>query len=174
MDYFEELCRVGLDESLWTYSPVRVRTREEMHQYIQAALKSQDDGVVLPFVTIDKASDDLVGSTRYLNIDVANRRLEIGGTWVVPQWQKSYVNTESKYLLLRHAFEELGCTRVEFKTDSLNEKSRRALLRIGATEEGIFRNHMVMPDGRLRHSAYYSIIDSEWPEIKKRIEQKMK
>ncbi|HSB79179.1 MAG TPA: GNAT family protein, partial [Candidatus Methylomirabilis sp.] len=141
--------------------------------YIEVALKAQAAGTVLPFATIEKVSGKVVGSSRYANVDSTNRRLEIGWTWVAPPWQRSVVNTEAKYLMLRHAFEALGCIRVEFKTDSLNERSRQALLRIGAKEEGIFRNHMITPSGRIRHSVYFSIIDSEWPEVKGRLEAKI-
>jgi N-acetyltransferase len=114
-----------------------------------------------------------IGSTSYPNLDPQHRRLEIGGTWITPAWQRSAVNTEAKYLQLSHAFDTLGCIRVEFKTDALNLKSRRALARIGAVEEGTLRNHMVMPDGRLRHSVYFSIVDSEWPTVKAHLERLM-
>jgi RimJ/RimL family protein N-acetyltransferase len=144
-----------------------------MHAYIEAALKLQSEGSALPFATVDKASRQAVGSTRFANIDRANRRVEIGWTWIGVRWQRTAVNTEAKYLMLRHAFETLGCIRVEFKTDALNEKSRRALLRIGARQEGVFRKHMLMPDGRVRDSVYFSIIDSEWPEIKTGLENKL-
>jgi len=173
MDHLEQLCKAGLDESLWQFNPVLVRTREDMRRYVQTALKLQEEGTALPFVTVDKSKQKLVGSTRYGNIDVTNKRLEIGWTWIAPAWQRTYVNTETKYLMLRHAFETLGCNRVEFKTDSLNEKSRIALAGIGAKEEGVFRNHMVMPGGRLRHSVYFSVIDSEWQEVKLILEQRM-
>ena len=173
MDYFDQLCSAGLNESLWQFNPMFVRNRDDMHRYIEIALRSRDDGTALPFVTILKFGNKLVGSTRYLNIDRVNRRLEIGSTWIVPEWQNTYVNSETKYLMLAHAFETLGCIRVEFKTDSLNDKSRKALAGIGAKEEGIFRNHMIMPDGRLRHSVYFSIIKSEWPEVKTKLEQRM-
>ena len=116
----------------------------------------------------------MIGSTRYANIDRTHRRLEIGWTWVARIWQRTAINTETKYLLLKHAFETLGCIRVEFKTDSLNEQSRNALLRIGVKEEGIFRNHMITHSGRVRHSVYFSIIDSEWSDIKKRLEEKLR
>jgi RimJ/RimL family protein N-acetyltransferase len=125
---------------------------------------------VVRFVTIARAIDQPVGSTSYLNIDLRHRRVEIGGTWITPAWQRSAINTEAKYLQLRHAFETLSCMRVEFKTDSLNTKSRQAIARLGATEEGIFRNHMVMPGGRIRHSVYFSIINDEWPQIKAHLE----
>lgn len=174
MDHLDELCRIGLNESLWQYSPTLVQTNEDMRRYIQTSLKLQDEGTVLPFVTIEKSVNRIVGSTRYLNIDAANKRCEIGATWVVPDWQRTYVNTESKYLLLNYAFDRLGCVRVEFKTDSLNTPSRNALVRIGATEEGILRNHMIMPDGRLRHSVYYSITDDEWRDVKKNLEEKLR
>ncbi len=173
LDHLDQLCEVGLDEGLWRFIPVRIKTREDMLQYIETALKWQAEGTALPFVTIEKTSNMLVGSTRYANIVPEHKRLEIGWTWVASHWQKTHVNTEAKYLMLKHAFETLGYNRVEFKTDSLNEKSRDALLGIGAKEEGIFRNHMVMPDGRLRHTVYFSIIRAEWNDVRKRLEQRM-
>jgi len=123
---------------------------------------------------IDKASGRIIGSTRYGNIDRVHHRVEIGWTWVARQWQRSAVNTEMKYLLLRHAFETLKCIRVELKTDSLNERSRAAILRIGAREEGTFRNHMITASGRIRHTVYFSILDSEWPDVKTRLERKLR
>lgn len=167
------LCEVGLDPELWRWTVTRIRTNEDMLDYIATAIELQEQGSALPFVTIDRSSNTLVGSTRYGNIDKANRRLEIGWTWLAKRWQRTPINTEAKYLMLKHAFEVLGCVRVEFKTDSLNEKSRRALLRIGAKEEGTFRNHMIVSDGRLRHSVWFSIIDSEWPVVKIDLEQRL-
>lgn len=167
------LCEVGLDEELWRWTTVLIRTTDELHEYIAMALGDQAAGVSLPFATVDKATGRAIGSTRYGNIDRLNRRVEIGWTWVARTHQRTYVNTEAKYLMLRHAFETLGCFRVEFKTDSFNVRSRNALLRIGAKEEGIFRNHMITYTGRLRHSVYYSIIDSEWPEVKAALEEKL-
>lgn len=169
----EALSQVGLDEDLWRWIPVPVRTRQEMAAYIETALKDQASGMALPFVQVDKTSGRVVGSTRYANIEPAHYRLEIGWTWVGRAWQRTAVNTEAKYLLLRHAFETLGCMRVEFKTDSLNERSRAAILRIGAREEGIFRNHMITASGRVRHTVYYSIVDTEWPEVKRRLEARL-
>jgi RimJ/RimL family protein N-acetyltransferase len=168
------LAKVGLDEELWCWIPTQVRTAEEMAAYIEMALEEQARGVSLPFAIVEKATGRAIGSTRYGNIDRTHHRVEIGWTWVAREWQRTAVNTEAKYLLLRHAFETLGCIRVELKTDSLNEKSRAAILRIGAQHEGIFRNHMITASGRIRHSAYYSIIDSEWPEVKARLESKLK
>jgi RimJ/RimL family protein N-acetyltransferase len=164
------LAQVGLEEELWRWIPVPVRTAEEMAAYIETALQEQERGVSLPFALIEKKTGRAIGSTRYGNIDRTHHRVEIGWTWVAREWQRSAVNTEAKYLLLRHAFETLGCIRVELKTDSLNEKSRAAILRIGAKEEGIFRNHMITASGRIRHTVYFSIVNSEWPGVKTRLE----
>ena len=168
-----ELCEVGLDEEIWRVSPTNISTPEKLRAYIEAALKEQAEGTALPFATIEKESGRAIGSTRFANIDRANRRAEIGWTWVARQWQRTPVNTEAKYLMLCHAFETLGCLRVEFKTDLLNQKSRAALSRIGAKEEGVFRNHMLCDSGRIRHSVYFSIIDSEWPGVKAGLEEKL-
>lgn len=167
------LSEVGLAEELWLWIPQPVRTPEDMREYIATALRWQAEGSALPFATVERATGKVIGSTRYMNIDKMNRRVEIGSTWLTPAWQRTAANTEAKFLMLRHAFETLGCMRVELKTDSLNEKSRNAILRIGAKEEGIFRNHMVTSTGRIRHSVYYSIIDSEWPGVKSRLEEKL-
>jgi RimJ/RimL family protein N-acetyltransferase len=172
-EHLAGLAEVGLDEELWRWIPTAVRTREEMAAYIGTALEEQQSGVSLPFAIVEKATGRTIGSTRYGNIDRTHHRVEIGWTWVAREWQRTAMNTEAKYLLLKHAFESLGCMRVELKTDSLNEKSRAAILRIGAKEEGIFRNHMITASGRIRHSAYYSIIDSEWPAVKARLEVRL-
>ena len=168
------LAEIGLDEDLWRWIPTSVRTAEEMSAYVQTALKEQADGSALPFALIAKTSGRVVGSTRYGNIERVHHRLEIGWTWVARAWQRTPINTEAKYLLLRHAFETLGCMRVELKTDSLNERSRAAIQRIGAQEEGIFRNHMITSTGRVRHTVYYSIVDSEWPAVKAGLEGKLR
>jgi N-acetyltransferase len=167
------LCEVGLEEQLWRWIPTPVRTADDMAAYVELALKEQANGVSLPFAQIEKATGRLIGSTRYMNIDRVHHRVEIGCTWIGREWQRTAANTEAKYLLLRHAFETLGCMRVELKTDSLNDKSRAAILRIGAKEEGIFRNHMITSTGRIRHTVYFSVIDSEWPEVKSRLERKL-
>jgi RimJ/RimL family protein N-acetyltransferase len=167
------LCEVGLEEQLWRWIPTPVRTADDMAAYVELALKEQANGMSLPFAQIEKATGRLIGSTRYMNIDRVHHRVEIGCTWIGREWQRTAANTEAKYLLLRHAFETLGCMRVELKTDSLNDKSRAAILRIGAKEEGIFRNHMMTSTGRIRHTVYFSVIDSEWPEVKSRLERKL-
>jgi RimJ/RimL family protein N-acetyltransferase len=173
LDHHGVLCQVGLDPDLWRWIPTRVRTREDMLSFIQVALRWQADGTALPFATIEQSSGQAVGSTRYMNIDRPNRRVEIGATWIGRPWQRTAVNTEAKYLMLRHAFETLGCIRVELKTDELNQRSRNAILRIGAKQEGIFRQHVVCDDGRLRNSVYFSILDSEWPQVKTSLEAKL-
>ena len=167
------LAEVGLDEDLWKWIPVPVRTPEEMKAYVDAALAEQARGASLPFTIVERATGNVIGSTRYANIERIHRRVEIGWTWVARPWQRTAVNTECKYMLLKHAFETLGCIRVELKTDSLNERSRAAILRIGAKEEGVFRNHMITASGRIRHSVYFSITDSEWPVVKRRLEEKL-
>jgi N-acetyltransferase len=173
LDHVAALWRAGAYEDIWRYIPYTIRSEEDMRLFIEAELRKQQAGLVFRFATIVKPSAQPVGSTSYLNIDRQHRRLEIGGTWITPAWQRSAVNTEAKYLQLSHAFETLRCIRVEFKTDSLNTKSRQALARIGAVEEGTLRNHMVMPDGRLRHSVYFSMIESEWPSVKVSLERLM-
>ena len=169
--HLDPLAEVGLDADLWRWTLARIESRDELRRYIEAALTLQQAGTALPFAIL--SGDRVVGSTRYHNIDRSNRRLEIGWTWVAKDWQRTPVNTEAKYLLLGHAFETLWCVRVEFKTDVLNERSRRALLRIGAIEEGTLRRHMLTESGRWRDSVYYSILDTEWPVVKQRLEEKL-
>jgi N-acetyltransferase len=171
--HHQALCEAGLDEEIWRLNPTPVDSPAAMKKYIETALEEQKAGTALPFVTIEKSTGTLVGATRFGNIDVGNRRTEIGWTWINPLWQKTYVNTEAKFLMLRHAFEVWNCVRVEFKTDVLNEKSRRAILRLGAREEGVLRQHIVCASGRLRDSVYFSILDNEWHAVKKNLLRKL-
>jgi len=173
IEHVDMLWSVGQDPDLWKWTPYHIKTREEMHTYIQAALDGQELGTALPFVTIEQATDRVVGSTRFGNIDAPNHRAEIGWTWIGQPWQRTAVNTEAKFLLLQHAFEVWRCIRVELKTDVLNERSRAAILRIGAKQEGIFRHHMITDSGRLRDTIYFSIINDEWPEVKERLQAKL-
>ncbi len=166
MAHHASLCEVAFEPEMWRWMLGDVATPDDVAQFINGALAEQAQGVSLPFATVDVATGRAIGSTRYLNISPANRRLEIGSTWIGAGWRRTAANTEAKLLMLRHAFETLGALRVEFKTDELNTRSRTAILRIGAQFEGIFRKHMVMPNGRVRNSAYYSIIDNEWPAVK--------
>jgi RimJ/RimL family protein N-acetyltransferase len=169
LDHLDELWEVAREESLWQWIPYPVRTRDDLRDYIRAALESRAAGTSLPFATIERSSGRPVGSSRFGNIVPADYRTEIGWTWVGVPWQRSAVNSEAKLLMLDYAFTTWQCHRVEFKTDSLNEQSRAGLVGIGATFEGIFRNHMVTHTGRLRHSAWYSITDDEWPEVRRRL-----
>ncbi len=170
MDHLEALWEIGQDPDLWKWTPYHIKTREEMHTYIQTALNWQEIGTALPFVTIEQAADRVVGSTRFGNIDTRNRRVEIGWTWIGQPWQRTAVNTEAKFLMLQQAFEVWHCIRVELKTDVLNERSRAAIQRIGAKQEGIFRHHIITDSGRLRDTVYFSIINDEWPEVKDRLQ----
>jgi RimJ/RimL family protein N-acetyltransferase len=173
LDHHAALCRIGLDPALWRWTSVQIATPEEMLGYIEDALRLREAGTALPFATIDRASERVVGCTRYGNIDHANRKLEIGWTFMAPQWQRTRINTEAKYLMLRYAFETLGSIRVELKTDALNQTSRRAIARIGAREEGTLRHHMICADGRYRDTVYYSVIEPEWPGVKAALETKL-
>jgi RimJ/RimL family protein N-acetyltransferase len=169
VEHTPELCEVGLDPELWKWTLSQINDEKGMTDYVESALADRRKGVALPFVTRDRRSNRIVGSTRFGNIDFPNKKVEIGWTWVAPEWQRSYVNTEAKLLMLTHAFEVWNCIRVEFKTDALNEKSRTAIARLGAMEEGILRNHMITETGRFRDSVYFSIIESEWPSVKARL-----
>jgi RimJ/RimL family protein N-acetyltransferase len=173
MDHLDALWDIGHDADLWQWTPYHIKTREEMRTYIQLALDWQEIGTALPFVTIEQETDRGVGSTRFGNIDIRNRRVEIGWTWIGKPWQRTAVNTEAKFLMLQHAFEVWHCIRVELKTDVLNERSRAAIVRIGAKQEGIFRHHIITDSGRLRDTIYFSIINDEWPEVKARLQTKL-
>lgn len=173
IEHLDALCEVGLNAEIWRVSPSQIDSPKAMRQYIEAALDEQARGVSLPFATVEKKSGKIVGSTRFGNIDPHNRRAEIGWTWINPAWQRTYVNTAAKILMLAHAFEKWKCIRVEFKTDALNEKSRAAIRRLGAKEEGIFRQHMICDSGRLRDSVYFSILDNEWHNVKENLLRKL-
>jgi N-acetyltransferase len=168
--HLDDLAAVGLDPAIWTWTIARPVDRDGLRAWLDMALGNAAAGSEMPFATVDLGSGRAVGSTRFLSIVPEHRRLEIGWTWLAPAWQRSGANREAKLLQLEHAFERLGANRVEFKTDSRNEASRAALLGIGATFEGIFRNHIVMPDGPLRHSAWYSVVAEEWPAVRARLE----
>ncbi len=160
------LTAVGLDPDLWRWTVAQVHTPDAMARYVELALAGHAAGTMLPFATIERATNTVIGSTRFGNIDLDNRRVEIGWTWIAVPWQRTAINTEAKLLMLAYAFEQLGCMRVELKTDRLNERSRRAIQRLGAQEEGILRKHMLVADGRVRDTVYFSIVDDEWPQVK--------
>lgn len=173
-EHFESLCAVGLDESLWRWTANVVESKEDLLRYVEIALDEEKRKIALPFVTIDKTENKIVGSTRFGNIDAKNLKCEIGWTWINPKWQRTFINTEAKLLMLAHAFETWKCVRVELKTDALNNKSRTAILRLGAKEEGTLRQHMITETGRLRDTVYFSILDSEWAAVKANLKGKIK
>jgi N-acetyltransferase len=164
------LLEIGLDPELWRWTVSKIESSEELRRYVGRALQDRAEGRALPFATVERASGRIVGSTRFMAIAAAHRRVEIGSTWIARPWQRTAINTEAKYLMLRHAFETWGCLRVEFKADVRNERSRRALLRLGCVEEGTYRKHLITERGTVRDSVYYSVVDDEWPAVKARLE----
>jgi N-acetyltransferase len=161
------------DGDLWDLKFTVVPHAQTIEAYIAVALKGWREGTVMPYVTISMSRGAVVGSTRFWKIDPANRSLEIGHTWLANSCQRSGANTEAKFLMLRHAFDALRCVRVQFTTDVLNGPSQAAILRLGAVEEGVIRNERIMPDGRIRSSKRYSIIDSEWPAVRAELERRL-
>ena len=171
--HLEGLAEIAFDPAIWRWTIARPTDIDGLRAWLETAVAAQHAGSELPFATIDQATGRPIGSTRFLSIVPEHRRLEIGWTWVAPQWQRRGANQEAKYLQLRHGFEDLGANRVEFKTDSRNEKANPALRSIGATFEGTFRNHMVMPESPLRHSNYYSVTVEDWPAVKAMLEDRI-
>jgi len=171
LDHVDGLWHAGRFPEVWQMRPFPVHSVDDMRQQVEAAIATADAGSLFMFATVDAASNRVIGSTSFCNIDLPYRRLEIGGTWLTPAWQRSPANTEAKYLQLCHCFDELGCIRVEFKTDSRNMRSRAALARIGAVEEGTLRRHVVLPDGYVRDSVYFSVVDHAWPRVKERLKR---
>jgi RimJ/RimL family protein N-acetyltransferase len=168
-----ELLEVALDPRIWEHGLSRIETGEDLREYMDQALREAERGSSLPLLIRERDSMRAVGSTRYGNIEPAHRKLDIGWTWIAPAWQRTAINTECKYLLLSHAFEELGADRVELKTDARNAASRAAILRIGATQEGVLRHHMIAAGGRIRDTVYFSILADEWPGVKAGLERKL-
>lgn len=168
------LVAAAADGELWSLPFTVVPSAETVDAYIGHALAGQAAGTVMPFATVLRETSQVIGSTRFWKIDRVHRKLEIGSTWIAASWQKSFVNTEAKYLMLRHAFEEMACVRVQFTTDEINAKSRAAILRLGAKQEGIVRHERIMPDGRKRNSVRFSIIDDEWPAVKEQLEARLR
>ena len=171
-ELFWEIAKDDL-EDIFRWIPYSMKTPEDFRKLVAKVFEEQQRGESMAFATVERSSGRTIGSTRFMNIDRNNRRVEIGSTWIAPPWQRTAVNTEAKYLMLRHAFEQWKCIRVELKTDALNQKSRNAILRIGAQEEGTLRRHLITWTGRVRDTVYFSILDSEWPEVKRRLERCM-
>ncbi|HEX7111344.1 MAG TPA: GNAT family protein [Mizugakiibacter sp.] len=167
------LAEVGLEPELWTLQPRPVETEADMRRYVEQALDDQARGVSLPFAIVHRTDERVIGSTRYMDIAMAHRRLEIGATWIAPAWQRSGANVEAKLLLLTHAFEVLGVQKVVFKTETLNAQSRRAILALGSVEEGTFRKHLIADNGRARDMVYFSILDTEWPTVRDRLQERL-
>lgn len=171
LQHVPDLTRAGQDERIWQYMLYgNIQTEAQMQAWVEDILARQARGTDLAFAVFHLEAGCAIGGTRYLNIHLHDRAVEIGGTWYAPAFQRTAVNTECKYLLLKHAFEVWGCVRVQFKTDLRNERSQRAIERLGAVKEGVLRNHMITPEGYLRDSVFYSIIDSEWPQVKASLE----
>lgn len=171
LEHLIDLAEAGKDEKIWAYMRYGiVDTSEKMRAMIDSLLSFQQKGTDLPFAVIHLVSGKAIGMTRYLNIEPANRALEIGGTWYQPEFQHTGVNSECKYLLLQHAFEDLDCLRVQFKADQRNLRSQQAIQRIGAVREGVLRNHVILPDGFVRSSVIFSILVEEWPQVKAHLE----
>lgn len=167
------LLAVGLAPDIWRWTIDRLATEDDLRRWLDGTLEEHADGRSIPFATVERTSGRVVGSTRFGHLDPDNRHVEIGWTWIAPAWQRSPVNTEAKYLMLRHAFEAWACHRVELKTDVLNVRSRRAIERLGAKEEGVFRKYQRTQGGRMRDTVMYSILDSEWPEVKSGLERRL-
>ncbi len=174
LDYIDALFKVGMDERIWRFTPRRMESRADMEAYVKEALGEQARGKSLPFATVVAATGTVVGCTRFGNVDLFNRRAEIGWTWVARPWQRTTVNTEAKLLMLRHAFDDLDLRRVEFKTDARNSQSQWALGQIGAHKEGVLRRHMTLPDGSARDTVYFSIISEEWTHVETRLENRLR
>ena len=160
-------------DDMFRWIPYRLESLQDFEAFSRQVLDEQQRGLSIPFATFERSSNRVVGTTRYMNMDMPNRKLEIGSTWIAPPWQRTVINTEAKYLMLRHAFESWKCLRVELKTDSMNQRSRQAILRLGAKEEGMLRKHMLTWNGRQRDSVYFSILDTEWPAVKMELERKL-
>lgn len=171
--HLDGLAEVAFEPAIWRWTIARPVDIDGLRAWLEAAVANAGAGVERPFATVDAATGKPIGSTRFMSIVPDHRRLEIGWTWVATAWQRRGANQEAKYLQLRHAFEDLEANRVEFKTDASNDKANPALLAIGASFEGTFRNHMVMPDQRLRHSNYYSVTVEDWPAAKARLEERL-
>jgi N-acetyltransferase len=169
VDHVSALWAAGDDPDLWRWTWNQPRSEEDMRGYVEEALRLQSAGTSLPFATVEAAGGRVVGSTRFGSAEPRHRRVEIGWTWIARAWQRTPINTEAKLLMLRHAFEHWGCQRVELKTDALNQRSQQAMLRIGAKPEGVFRKHGVTDSGRVRDTAWFSITDDEWPDVRRRL-----
>ena len=173
LDHEAALWEIAKEPDIWRWTSAWIQTRDDLRRYLETALAERDEGRSLPFATLERSSGRVVGCTRFGTIELEHRRVEIGWTWIGKPWQRTAINTEAKYLMLRHAFEVLGCQRVELKINSLNQPSRAAILRLGAKEEGTLRKHQIGDRGDVRDTVYFSILDEEWPSVRQGLEAKM-
>lgn len=173
MNHFDDLAKVAFDEDIWKWMLGKVLNEKDLENYIREAAKGAKTGIYLAFATIEKSSGKAVGSTRFGSFAAEYRRVEIGWTWIGRDWQRTRINTQAKYLMLKHAFETWNCLRVYLQTDALNERSQKAILRLGAKKEGVMRKDKITDDGRVRDSIMFSILDEEWVEVKKNLEAKL-
>ncbi len=165
--------QVATNPEIWSYMSITIETLEDAKKYVADALSKKERGVEFPFVIIDPYTNGIIGSTKFMDIDLKHKRLEIGFTWLTPTYWRTAINTNCKYLLLQYCFEVLQLNRVQIKTDHENLRSQKAIERIGAQKEGVLRNHMVRKDGTIRHTVMYSVTHEEWPEVKSRLEELM-
>jgi len=168
-----ELAAIGLHQELWRLQPRAIVSTADMRDYVEQALADHARGVSLPFVIVRRADQAVLGSTRFMDIALEHRRLEIGATWLTPAAQRTGANVEAKFLLLSHAFETMAVQKVVFKTEVLNTQSRTAILTLGAVEEGTFRRHLIAENGRMRDMVYFSILDAEWPDVRRRLRSRL-
>lgn len=174
MHHVDALAAVGLAPELWRLQPEPIESADDMRGYVERALAAQAAGTCLPFVIVRRSDGKVIGTTRYMDIALAHKRLEIGATWLSPASQRSGANTEAKMLLLQHAFETIGIMRVVFKTEAANTQSRLAILRIGGVEEGVFRKHLIAQSGRTRDMVYFAILDEDWPAAKAGLQARLR
>jgi RimJ/RimL family protein N-acetyltransferase len=172
-EHAPDLLPLALDPELWRWTPTQIHSPEELDVYIDVALAARHLGTAIPFATIDRSSGRAIGSTRFGHIDRENRRVEIGWSWLGREFQRKAFNTEAKLLMLSHAFERMDCIRVELRADALNAKSRAAIARLGAKEEGTLRHHMILPSGRVIDWVYYGILREEWPTVRDGLQRKL-
>ncbi len=168
-----DLARVAFDPDLWRWTPTQIHSADDLNAYVETALSQQKKGTAMPFATVERSTGRAIGSTRFGNIDLQNRRVEIGWSWLGRDFQRKAFNTEAKLLMFTHAFARMGCVRVEIRVDRLNTKSREAIARLGAKEEGTLRSHMVLPNGRWVDWVYYSILLDEWPGVEAGLQEKL-
>lgn len=173
MDHSPDLLQAASDGKLWELWYTSVPSKTDIDTYLGLAMQQKKEGTGFPFVVVDKRTGDIIGSTRFCNYEKQSRRVEIGYTWYAARYQRTGVNTQCKFLLLEYAYEVLGCIAVEFRTNWFNLRSRTAIARLGARQDGVLRNHRINPDGTYRDTVVFSILESEWPSVSKSLRYSM-